>query len=79
MGKIISFFNHKGGVGKTTNVHNIACALRELGKKVLVVDADPQMNMTARLAGFSMGGEYKDDLFSHTRRRNSFQFLFAGF
>ena len=61
MGKIISFFNHKGGVGKTTNVHNIACALRELGKKVLVVDADPQMNMTARLAGFSMESEYKDE------------------
>ncbi|UWX06397.1 AAA family ATPase [Taurinivorans muris] len=61
MAKIISFFNHKGGVGKTTNVHNIACALRELGKKILVVDADPQMNLTARIAGFSMESEYKDE------------------
>lgn len=71
MGKIISFFNHKGGVGKTTNVHNIACALREIGKKVLVVDADPQMNLTARIAGFSMESEYKDEDGTEWRKFNA--------
>ena len=55
MAKIISFFNHKGGVGKTTNVHNIACALRELGKKILVVDADPQMNFNSPYCWFFNG------------------------
>ncbi|MEG0584534.1 MAG: AAA family ATPase, partial [Cetobacterium sp.] len=40
--KIISFLNFKGGVGKTTSTHCIGAALSELGKKVLLVDMDPQ-------------------------------------
>lgn len=43
----IALFNHKGGVGKTTLTVNIADALSELGKRVLLVDADPQCNLTA--------------------------------
>lgn len=45
--KIISFFNHKGGVGKTTIVFNIALALASRGHKVLMIDADAQANLTA--------------------------------
>lgn len=43
----IALFNHKGGVGKTTLTVNIADALIDRGKKVLLVDADPQCNLTS--------------------------------
>ena len=47
--KIISVFNQKGGVGKTTSVVNLAVALTNLSKKVLVIDIDPQANTTSGL------------------------------
>lgn len=43
---IISVFNHKGGVAKTTSVYHIGWKLTELGKKVLLVDADSQCNLS---------------------------------
>ena len=45
----ITVFNHKGGVGKTTLTANIAFALSQLGKSVLLVDSDPQCNLTSHL------------------------------
>ena len=49
MGKIISLLNHKGGVGKTTSAINIGAGLVELGKRTLLIDLDPQANLTLSL------------------------------
>jgi cellulose biosynthesis protein BcsQ len=51
--KIISMFNHKGGVSKTTTTFNLAWMLASKGKRVLMVDADPQCNLTGVVLGLN--------------------------
>jgi chromosome partitioning protein len=67
MSKVISISNHKGGVGKTTSALNIGAGLNKLGKKVLLIDLDPQANLSQSLGVIdqdkniygAIRGEYK--------------------
>ena len=68
MFKIISMFNHKGGVSKTTTTFHLGWKLAELGKRVLIVDADPQCNLT----GLTLGIMDYDSLFGfYDSKRNN--------
>lgn len=50
MGKVVSFMNNKGGVGKTTSAHSIGLAWAKIGKKILFLDLDSQANLTSMLS-----------------------------
>lgn len=63
--KIISLFNNKGGVGKSTLGYHLGCALNELGKKVLLIDLDPQCNLT-------ISGMFEEDLHTIWEAENDF-------
>lgn len=59
MTAIISLFNHKGGVSKTTTTYNLGWALAAKGKKILLVDGDPQCNLTGTVLGFEGHSDFE--------------------
>lgn len=60
MAPIISLFNHKGGVSKTTTTFNLGWAMANRGKRVLIVDGDPQCNLTGTVLGFDGLDDFSD-------------------
>ena len=72
--KKIALFNHKGGVGKTTLTINIADALASAGKTVLLVDADPQCNLTS----FYLKESDLEDLLSDSDNNGTGETLWSG-
>jgi cellulose biosynthesis protein BcsQ len=65
MHKIIALFNHKGGVSKTTTTFNLGWMLAEKGKRVVLVDTDPQCNLTGLILGESL-----DDFYAANPEKN---------
>lgn len=61
MAKRLVLFNHKGGVSKTTTVYNVGWMLAEKGHRVLLVDADPQCNLSSLILGDDFDAYYLDD------------------
>ena len=70
MTPVLTFFNNKGGVGKTSLVYHAAWMLSELDRTVLVVDLDPQANLTAAFLDEDALAELWDGQASSSGPRN---------
>jgi len=78
MAQKIVFFNHKGGVSKTTTTYNIGWMLAELGHRVLLVDADPQCNLTALILNDDYEQYYIDDATKNNNLKDGVKVAFEG-
>ena len=68
---VISISNHKGGTGKTTTAINLASALLKKGKKVLLIDFDPQANLTYSLGFNEVGYDCADLILKRATHRDT--------
>ena len=76
--KICVLFNHKGGVSKTTTTYNLGWKMALLGKKVLLVDGDPQCNMTGLMLGDRFDDYYLDDATKTQNIKDGVRVAFEG-
>lgn len=74
--KTIAMFNHKGGVSKTTTTYNLGWMLTLLGKRVLLVDGDPQCNLTSLLLGDLFDDYYSDESTKHNNIKDAVKMAF---
>ena len=78
MHKTIAMFNHKGGVSKTTTTFNLGWMLAEQGKTVVMIDADPQCNLTGLVVDFAQAGDV-DDFYQANPEQNIYTALVPAF
>lgn len=78
MAKKVVYFNHKGGVSKTTTTYNLGWMLALQGKRILVVDADPQCNLTALILGENFEPYYFDDATKKNNIKDGVKVAFEG-
>lgn len=71
--RTLTLFNHKGGVGKTTLTANLADAFADIGERVLLVDTDPQCNLSA----FYLTEDYLDQALAESRDGESSQTVWS--
>ncbi|MFD1954567.1 ParA family protein [Paenibacillus thailandensis] len=76
--KTIVLFNHKGGVSKTTTTFNLGWKLSTLGKNVLLVDADPQCNLTSLLLGDDFDDYYTNEPTNSANLKDAVRMAFEG-
>ncbi|RHX89436.1 ParA family protein [Leptospira stimsonii] len=76
--KTIVLFNHKGGVSKTTSTYNIAWKLTDLNKKVLLVDGDPQCNLSSLIIGDNFEEFYEDERTKFNNIKDAVKVAFEG-
>jgi cellulose biosynthesis protein BcsQ len=76
--KTIVLFNHKGGVSKTTTTFNLAWTLTDKGKKVLLVDGDPQCNLTGLLLGDQFDDYYSSEGTMNNNIKDAVKVAFEG-
>lgn len=74
----VVFFNHKGGVSKTTTTYNLGWMLGRLDKKVLIVDADPQCNLTNLILGDKFDDYYTDQSTKNNNIMDGVKVAFEG-
>ena len=78
MAKTVVLFNHKGGVSKTTTTFNLAWKMTQLNKRVLLVDGDPQCNLTGMFLGDEFDEYYENDKTKEMNIKDAVSVAFNG-